>query len=487
MPDRIARFVRRALLCVAGNEALFLLAAFCSASVLGMDPLAWHREATDMFASLFVVPWGAALCLLALERRARMDQPGVRPDLAVLFVLLAWIVVPFVFRFGITFNTAYSAYNHLVLFFGVYALATQEDESRFERTIDWAATLFTGLSFALGVPAMLAVLRATAFGTEPGGFGFGLATHMKCLSFGLHYNITGMISVCCALFALAGFCRRRHPLARLAHLAAFALMALCVVLSQSRTSRYALLFACFVGCYALASVRLPIRRLALRHAVALGCAAAVLVCGYVGSRALTDAALSHYARVQSAALHEQATQASQDAQTAQDDGAQETAAQPAQDVPTVKARAAVDSTFSARTDIWRNLINLWKSEPKRFVIGNGMGNTGSLIVGGTPLEPLGAVAAHNAYLQFIADYGVIGFALLCVFLAMFVPGALRLLLSKNTRPGDRVFVMLVLSQLLTGLMESQPLGAMSSSSLALFFSLAVIRVRGASPRGGALL
>ena len=480
MPDRVARLVRRALLCVACNEALYLFAAFCSASVLGMDPLTWYREATDMFSSLIVVPWGSALCLLALERRARLDHPPFRADIAVLLALLAWIVVPFAIRFGITFNTAYSGYNHLVLFFGVYVLVTEASGDHFEQVIDWACALFTALSLALGIPAMYAVLFAGAVGPLAGGVGFGLDAE-NCLSFGLHYNITGMIAVCCALFSLAGFCRRRHPLAKLVSLAGFALMALCVVLSQSRTSRYALLGALALGCYGLASAKLPIRRLLPRHAAALCCALAVLVAGYAGAGRVTDAALSHYARIRTPIIYKSGPVSPLAAPALAE------AEEAAQDAPAVQARPAVDATFSDRTLIWQNLFDLWKREPKRFVIGNGMGNTGRHIVQGTIHEANGAVAVHNGYLQFIADYGIIGFALLAAFLGMLAPAALRVLLSKSAHPGDRVFVMLAVSQLLTALMESQPLGAMSPASLALFFSLAVIRVRDASLRGVPLL
>ena len=494
MPERVALTVRRALLFIAGSEALYLFAAFCAESVLEMDPLMWHREAIDMLTSLFVVPWGPALCLLALERRTRMERSGIRADLAVLFGLLVWIVVPFALRFGLTFNTAYSWYNHLVLFFGVYALVTQADTPRLDQAIDWAAALFAGLSFALGIPTLRAAMLGSAVGVQLNGYGLGL-DGSNFLSFGLHYNITGMIAVCCALFSLAGFCRRKNPVAKLFHLAAFALMALCVVLSQSRTSRYALLLAGFAGCYGLASTRLPIQRALTRNAAALCCSLVLLFSGYAGARALTNAALSHYARVQALTLAQadDAAEALAGADALDDadgeDDADEQYAEgeesdaDAQDVTVKTSRPAIDATFSDRTQIWQNLFDLWKREPKRFIIGSGMGNTGNLIVQGTIHEANGSVAVHNSYLQFIADYGIIGFALLCAFLVMQVPGAIRVLLSQNAHPGDRVFVMLAASQLLTALMESQPLGAMSASSLALFFSLAVIRARDASLRG----
>ena len=503
MAERIVRSLRRALLRAAGNEALYLIAAFCSASVLSMGPLAWYREATGMFFSLIVVPWGAALCLLTLERRARLDPPRIRADLAVLFALFLWILVPFAIRFGITFNTAYSWYNHLVLFFGVYAAVTQADKAHFERVIDLACALFAALSFALGVPAMRAVFAAGTVGPETGGIVYGLDAE-NCLSFGLHYNTTGMIAVCCALSSLAGACRRKNPFSKLLHFAAFSLMALCVVLSQSRTSRYALLGALAAGCFGYAGARLPIRHAAMRHAAALCGALVVLVSSYAGASSLMGTALSHYARTQASGVTAGAAFApalsaqeplipsarAEEGET-QPSGAREEAApetaQAESDQSAPAARPAIDATFSERTLLWRNLFDLWKREPKRFILGNGMGNTGSLIVAGTASEGIGAIAVHNSYLQFIADYGIVGFALLAAFLLMLLPAAARVLLSPQSRGGDRVFVMIAAAQLLTALMESQPLGAMSSTSLALFFALAVIRVRDASLRGVALL
>lgn len=51
-----------------------------------------------------------------------------------------------------------------------------------------------------------------------------------------------------------------------------------------------------------------------------------------------------------------------------------------------------------------------------MLIGNGVGHTGSKIVEGTIHEESGAVAVHNTYLQWAADFGLIGFALEAVFL-----------------------------------------------------------------------
>ena len=483
MPEKIAQTVRRALLRAAGSEALFLFAAFVSASLLTMDPLVWYAEATQMFDAYVIVPWGAALCLLRLERRARMEIAERRADLAVLFALLVWIAVPFTVRFGLTFNTACSWYNHMALFFGLYALVTEADAARFERILDASCALFAALSLALGALTLYCVLSVNTLGLEVGGLGFGLDGE-DCLVYGLHYNITGMTVVCCALFSLLGFCRRKNPAVRALHLAGAALMTLATVLTQSRTSRYALLVSFAVGCYGLLSVRLPLRRTPLRHAAALCCALVVLVGGYAGAKTLTHAALSHYADVRTARLMGEVPSVPFVSTALAQEPVDEAAATAV--VNAKRARAASSSTFSNRTRIWDNLLNYWKQNPKYFLIGNGMGRTGSLIVQGTGQESGGAVAVHNAYLQFAADYGLVGFALLAVFLCMCVPRTLRALLSPMAKPGDRVLVMLVVSQLLTGLMESRPLAAMSPSSLALFFALAALFVRDRALRAAAL-
>ncbi len=463
--------LRAALLAVAGSEALYLLCAFCSASLLDMGPLFWYREAVDLFRSLIVVPWGGALCLLSLERRERGLALAPRADAALLLALLVWIVAPFLLRFGLTFNTAYSAYNHLALFFGLYLPVAAMRSRDLSRTVDAACTLFAALSYALAVPALCSVFAGRAFGLETGGIGFGPDAE-GCLCFGLHYNITGMIAVCCALLCIAGALRRRTAAGVAFFSIPAALMAICAALTQSRTSRYALLLSLAALCYGCASARLPLRRAAARHVAAAALAAAVLACGYAGSGAVTQAALVHYARVRTgasaapvaSALAEEAAQIAPEAS--------ETPAAPA-----VVSRAVGDATFSERTAVWKNLFALWREEPLHFFIGNGMGRTGSRVVQGTIHEANGSVSIHNGYLQFIADYGLIGFALLAALLCLLARDALFLLLSPAARACDRAFVALSASQLLTALMESQPLGAMSSSSLALFFALAVVRAR----------
>lgn len=492
MLSRTCTAARRALLDLASNEALFLFVAFVTQAILPMDPFKWYQESVAQISSLVVAPWGAALCLLRLERRARDVSRAERADLLVLFALLAWVTVPFLLRFGVTFNTANSIYNHAVVFFGVYAMITEEDRARRERLLDWACALFAALSAVLAVPMLWCVATVQSLGEGIGTYAFGLSED-GMLQFGVYYNSTGMVAQCCALFSWLGACRRKHPLAKLLHLLPALAMTAAVVLTQSRTSRCALLGAIAVGAFGYATAALPVRRRPARCALALLVSLLVFAGGFIGAQAATDAALAHYAAVRTARLA--AEQSATDAADAPDAGQGEAqdgqppeateAEEPAPDaVAPSAARESTDSSLSDRTKLWRNLFDLWRENPRHMVIGNGMGNTGRFIVHGTRNEFLGAAAVHNTYLQFIADYGLIGFALMLAFLCMLAPAAFRALFAPPERavPGDRVLVMLAVCQLLTGLMESQPLGAMSATNLALFFALAMLRARDADGR-----
>jgi O-antigen ligase len=302
-------------------------------------------------------------------------------------------------------------------------------------------------------------------GTYTGaGFGFGVFNGAH-LCAGIHYNVTGMSALCCTMFSLAGLCRSKNSIMRFAYLLATVFMVILVVLTQSRTARYALIVSLAAGVYGWFVARGFIRRRWLSHAAGLAAAALLLVCAYQGASMLTSAALRHYAQ-----SDETAQIPFVSAAIAQE----EAAAAPAKEGK--QARKAVDATLSGRTDIWRNLFKLWKENPKYLLIGNGIGRTGSQIVAGTIHERNGAVAVHNTYLQFIADFGLIGFGFMAAFLALLAAPVVRSLFSAGSQ-GYRPLGMLVIAALMTGMMESAPLGAMTPMNMALFFVLALIAGR----------
>ena len=146
-----------------------------------------------------------------------------------------------------------------------------------------------------------------------------------------------------------------------------------------------------------------------------------------------------------------------------------------EDVPAgdgLTVRPGVDSTFSDRTTIWKNVLRTWQEEPKMMIIGNGVGHTGSKIVEGTIHEQNGAVAVHNTYLQWAADFGLIGFALMVVFLVIALRQALRVFLAKKRPRGAVAMCMMAAAALAVGMMESATLGAMTPINIVFMFALA---------------
>lgn len=469
--------IRRAMMAIAGNEALYLFAAFVVTGVLNMGPMGWYGEAVDLAYSYIVLPWGLALCLLRLARRTQDDGAPERIDIALLFALLAWIVVPFAIRFGLTFNNVTSWQGSLTAFFGIYAMAAETDADRRERHFNLACRLFAALGLVMGAALLWCAWKVTAIGEGIGGYGFGIVDGMY-LCHGVHYNHTGMIAVCMVSLALAGMGRSKNPAAKALCLVSAVMMSAVAVLTQSRTSRYCIVIALAAAAYSIVLRRMKPKRMALRQIAAIACAGAVAVCSYGAAKVLSDAALAHYTAQRERATAEMADNAQGEtpedaAMMAQSEPAAQTAApEAAQGQPVIEARAAVDGTLSGRTDVWKNLIDYWKRNPKYFLIGNGTGRTGSLVVEGTIHEANGAVMIHNAYLQYIADYGLIGFMLLMAFAASILPRVLRAFFDP--KPGELGLCMMVLCNLFTGLMESQPLGAMTPINMVFFFALGML-------------
>ncbi len=470
MTERITKTIRSAMLWAAGNVGLFVFTAFFVTGILCMEPMVWYREQIDLVNQYVVFPWGIALCLLRLERGRQRIERVPRRDIQVLFVLLLWIIVPFALRFGVTFNNMGAWYNHAVVYFGIYAFLSEQDAGERESVFDLFVLLCGVLAFVLGAALLYCAATAKTIwnGAQVTGFGLNGGAH---ICHGVHYNLSGMILLCLAMFSLAGVSRSRFLPMRVFYALASAMLLIVVVLTQSRTARYAALISLSVGTYGVIAGRVKMKRRVLHQAAALAAAGAVLVGGYVGAAKLTDAALRHYARVQAG---QSATIGFVQAAIAEETAKQE------EEAVVPQARAAVDSTFSDRTTIWKNLFELWKENPKHMLIGNGVGRTGSRVVKGTIHEEAGAVQMHNTYLQHTADFGLIGTGLLALFFILLVRPLLRVFMAKEARrkPGYTALCMLVIAMLATGMMESAPLGGFSPANMMLFFALALLAGRG---------
>ena len=479
--DCAGRRIRALLLAVAGNESLFFFASFMSTLLFGSEMFTWHySEAIRMILRYVIVPWGMAMCLLRLERRSRMELAPQRWDVNILFVLLLWIVVPFALRFGMTYENTKSWIEYSAVFFGLYAMITEQAAEQRERVFDQACAIMGVFSLVLGGALMYCALTGARidsgwvlhYGTYTGaGFGFGVFNGAH-LCAGIHYNVTGMTALCCMMFSLAGLCRSKNSIMRFAYLLATVFMVILVVLTQSRTARYALVAALGVGVYGRLAASGRIRNGLLRHTAGMLAAAAVMVTAFAGASMLTDAALAHYANVANGNVVSAIPAAIAEESAEKPEAQHEVQAQ--------EARAAVDATLSQRTTIWKNLFQYWRSHPKEMLIGAGMGRIGEHIVENTVHEEIGSVGTHNTYLQFMADFGLIGIGLLALFFAVILLPVLRVFYAGPAKriPGYHAMCMLVVGVLLTGLMESAPLGAMTPTDSALFFALALLAPRG---------
>lgn len=479
MMEKLTRKIQAALLYAAGNVSLYVFTAFLVTGVLCMEPMVWYREQIDLINQYIVFPWGMALCLLRLEKR-KSQLVAVRRDGQVLFVLVLWIAAPFLLRFGVTFNNMGAIYNHMVVYFGIYALLSEKPLEERERLFDLMVALCGMLTFVLSGAMLYCAATAKTIYHGAQSIGFGLYAGAQ-LTYGLDYNLCGMLMVCMAMITLAGVSRSRMRVMKLFYALGAGMMFIAIVLTQSRTARYASIIALSAGVYGVIVGRAHIRRPALRQMAALAAAVLVLVASYVGAAKLTDAALVHYTKIlharaqgESVGVINQAMDALAAPALAQETGGQEAAA------PAPEARAAVDSTLSDRTTIWKNLFGLWAENPKNMLIGNGIGRTGRLVVKGTIHEAAGAVQIHNTYLQHTADFGLIGTGLLALFFILIIRPLFAVFFAKGDarKPGYTALCMLVIAMLATGMMESAPLGGLSPSNMMLFFALALLVGRG---------
>ena len=509
--------IRDIMLAVFGNEALFLIVAFLYATLGDNAIAAWYREPVSLLYGYIVIPWGAALCLLRLQRRAASLEPA-RADVVTLFVLYLWILVPFAIRFGFTGKNATAWHGYAVMFFGIYASISERKQREREMLMATMSVLSAVFAYVFCGALLFCAWSGTIYAADLGPFGFGVVNGWLCS--GVHYNITGMIVISLCMMCVMGVGYYRNILLKLFCLIPAVMSMVVIVLSQSRTSRYALLAVLAAAAFD------GVRRALCRRNVAAGLLAAVLAGavvlggGYWGADRMTRAAIAHYNQLAydaalRAALAEQAevpvepsaeetaeettTEApvepsAEEApevavepsaeevpvepsaeETMAEPPVQEAAAEPA--VPDIQvsqvwARALdnADGSFSNRTDIWRAVFMFWRDNPKMMMIGNGVNQTGHKI--GQYISWTDGVAVHNAYLQWAADFGLIGLAPQIVFLAIAVWQTIRVFFASKRPRGALGFCMMAFAGLLIGMMESATLNAMLPINLMFMFALA---------------
>ena len=503
--DRAIALMRQGLLFLVSDQGLYLFTAFLFGTVFNSRIFQWYSEIVNVLSSYAVIPWGVALCVLRLRRADVRDLRSA--DTGLLTLLLLWLVVPFFIRYGATFNNVTSWNSHCVLFFAVYALTREDAPHRRAAMLDRVCALFAVLSVVAGAALLYAAWTLRAFGPGTRDWTFGIFDSSLCA--GYDRNSLGMNATCCLMMCIVGVCRRKSLVGKLAHAVPAVMMLVVVVLTQSRASRYAVLLALAAGTYgAVAASRLAGKG-AVRHAAGIACAVFVLLAGYIAAGRLTDAAVAHYTSVQQSRLAqaaasataapEQIPETAAPAASAAPEQIAETAAPelPAQAAPVVAvnpsptpvkfaARVAVDSTLNDRTNLWKNLFAFWRENPKYMVIGLGTGRIGRIIAPGTSHEWKGTAAVHNGFLQFAADYGLIGLALLLAFFLSVLRPVLRVFFARgeSAYPGGRALCMLVIAVLANAMVETPPLAAMSPMNMLLFYALAILCAQGRGERRG---
>ena len=445
-------------------EGLFVFAVVLYQGIIHNNALYWLEAQLQNIYTYALLPWGVGLSLVRLER-VRSHGGAGGGDVTLLFLLFLWIVIPMLWRFGATFNNMATNAGYAAVFFGVYASVSERSEEEKQQQLEGVSLLFSLTGVIWG--GLLLYCAATGR-TISSGVGTPIGVVKGYLYGGEHYNIAGMSAICCLYFSILCVLSGRSAVLRLLGFVSSVILVLVVILTQSRTSRYVMILTCAAAVW----VRLAGgRKEPARQVIGILCAAAVLVAGYALCQGINRLALSHYQNLE--AGRPAGIVASADAQSAEDE--QPAAPAPAEAVPGKNVpRQAVDSTFSDRTNLWKNLFDLWKKEPSKMLIGRGIGNTGSLIVEGTVHEQDGSSAVHNTYLQFMADFGLVGFLLQAAFLLL-VLWPLLPEFVRGRMTGSRVTLFLLIGAiLLTGFMESQPLGQMTPMNVVLFYAMAIL-------------
>lgn len=522
--------IRDIMLAVFGNEALFLIVAFLYATLGDNAIAAWYREPVSLLYGYIVIPWGAALCLLRLQRRAASLEPA-RADVVTLFVLYLWILVPFAIRFGFTGKNATAWHGYAVMFFGIYASISERKQREREMLMATMSVLSAVFAYVFCGALLFCAWSGTIYAADLGPFGFGAVEGWLCS--GVHYNITGMIVISLCMMCVMGVGYYRNILLKLFCLIPAVMSMVVIVLSQSRTSRYALLAVLAAAAFDGVRRALCCRNVAAGLLAAVLAGAVVLGGGYWGADRMTRAAIAHYNQLAydaalQAALAEQAeaqqaepsaeettaaeepTEPSAEEMTAEapvepsaeeapeaqptepsaeeapveaaepsaeevSEASVEATAEPAVpeiQISEVQARvlANTDGSFSNRTDIWRAVFMLWRDNPKMMMIGNGVNQTGHKI--GQYISWTDGVAVHNAYLQWAADFGLIGLVPQIVFLAIAVWQTIRVFFASKRPRGALGLCMMAFAGLLIGMMESATLSAMLPINLMFMFALA---------------
>lgn len=465
MIDRGIVLLKKGMLALASDQGLYLLTAFIFATGLSSSLFMWYADRVKAVMEYVVMPWSVTLCVLRLMRASERDLRSA--DTGLLTLMFAWVVLPFMLRFGFTFNNVSNWYGHVVVFFAIYAMTREDTAERRSAMLDRVCAGFALYSFVAASLLLYTAWTGKTLGDGNGGQTFGI--YLGRLIPGYDRNILGMNAQCCVMMCLTGACRRKNRLAKAVHAVPCAMMVIVIMLTQSRTSRISILAGLAITVYGCVAAWMKKPSLLVRHAAGILCAAVVFVGGYFTSGMLIEKAVAYY----NGGFKAETVVTLVETAVAEEAQAQ---AAPKANATVVEGTAS----FHDRIKIWTNLFELWRENPKHLLIGNGIGRTGSRIVKGTFEEHLGAVAVHNTYLQLLADFGIVGGVIMLAFFLVIAVPALRVFFARGGGhvPGGRALCGMVSAILITGMMESQPLGANTPMNMMLFYALAILCAEG---------
>lgn len=283
--------IRDILLAVFGNEALFLIVTFLYATLGDSAIVAWYREPMSLLYGYIVIPWGAALCLLRLQRRASSLEPA-RADVVTLFVLYLWILVPFAIRFGFTGKNVTAWHGYAVMFFRHLCVDFREKAARARNADGDDERIERGLRLCILRGASVLRVERHDLRRRSGAVRLRRGRGMAVFRCALQHH--GMIVISLCMMCVMGVGYHRNILLKLFCLIPAVMSMAVIVLTQSRTSRYALLAVLAAAAFD------GVRRVLCRRNVAAGLLAAVLAGavvlggGYWGADRMTRAAVAHY-------------------------------------------------------------------------------------------------------------------------------------------------------------------------------------------------
>ena len=121
--DALAALAHKCLLAVVASEGFYLAIMLLFRGILNADVFMTSNHIISPLLDYVIVPWSGAMLGIYLMREKK--KGGL--DIWALVLLILWMIVPFVMRFGPEFFTLSSSLDYALIFFVFYASVRQSD------------------------------------------------------------------------------------------------------------------------------------------------------------------------------------------------------------------------------------------------------------------------------------------------------------------------------------------------------------------------